>query len=65
MEPKEIFDLIIKADEKLKYATSGRQDVRRAQAAELLRRARDEALAVGNDALVAQADTRLADLGDV
>jgi hypothetical protein len=62
VEPNEIFDLIIKADEKLKYATSGRQDVRRSQAADLLRRAREEALAIGNDALVAQADTRLADL---
>ena len=64
MEAKEIFELIIKADEKLKYATSGRQDVRRAQAVELLRRAREEALAIGDDALVGQADTRLADLDD-
>jgi hypothetical protein len=62
VEAKEIFELIIKADEKLKYATSGRQDVRRAQAAELLRRAREEARAIGDDALVHQAETRLADL---
>jgi hypothetical protein len=60
--PKEIFDLIIKADEKLKYATTGKQDVRRDQARALLLQARDEALGIGNDALVQQADTRLADL---
>ena len=62
MDPKEIFDLIIKADEKLKYATTGKQDVRRDQARALLLQAREEALGVGNDALVQQADTRLADL---
>jgi hypothetical protein len=63
MEPREIFELIVKADEKLKYATAGKQDVRREQARELLRRARAEAEAIGNDSLVQQADTRLADLG--
>ncbi|MGZ5290795.1 MAG: hypothetical protein ACXWXQ_05270 [Actinomycetota bacterium] len=62
MDPKEIFDLIIKADEKLKYATTGKQDVRRDQARALLLQAREEALGIGNDALVQQADTRLADL---
>ena len=62
MEPQEIFELIVKADEKLKYATAGTQDVRREQARELLRQARTEAEAIGNDALVQQADTRLADL---
>ena len=62
MEPQEIFELIVKADEKLKYATSGKQDVRREQARELLRQARAEAEAIGNDALVQQADTRMADL---
>ena len=36
MEPNEIFELIVKADEKLKYATAGKQDVRRNQARELL-----------------------------
>ena len=36
MEPQEIFELIVKADEKLKYATAGKQDVRREQARELL-----------------------------
>jgi hypothetical protein len=63
VEPPEIFELIVKADEKLKYATSGNQDVRQSQARDLLVRAREAALEVGNDALVAQADTRLADLG--
>jgi hypothetical protein len=63
VEPQEIFELIVKADEKLKYATSGNQDVRRSQARDLLVRAREAALEIGNDALVAQADTRLADLG--
>lgn len=62
MTPQEIFELIVKADEKLKYATAGRQDVRRAQARELLERARGEARAIGNDALVAQAEQRLVDL---
>ena len=62
MEPQEIFELIVKADEKLKYATAGKQDVRREQARELLRQARAEAEASGNDALVQQADTRLSDL---
>lgn len=62
MEPNEIFELIIKADEKLKYATSVKGDVRAAQARELLVRARDAAREIGNDALIAQADRRLADL---
>jgi hypothetical protein len=65
VDPKEIFELIVKADEKLKYATAGKQDVRRAQARELLVQARAAAAEIGNDALVRQADTRLADLGDL
>jgi hypothetical protein len=65
VDPKDVFELIVKADEKLKYATSGTQDVRRRQARELLVQAREAALEIGNDALVAQAETRLADLGDV
>ena len=62
MDPKDIFDLIIKADEKLKYATDANQAVRQGQARQLLEQARDEATAIGNDALVQQAETRLADL---
>jgi hypothetical protein len=64
MEPSEIFELIIKADEKLKYATSGKQDVRRQQAIELLHQARAAAEEIGNGQLVTQVDTRLADLGE-
>jgi hypothetical protein len=64
VDPKEIFELIVKADEKLKYATVGKQDVRRAQARDLLLKARAAATEIGNDALVQQADTRLADLGE-
>jgi hypothetical protein len=62
VEPKEIFELIVKADEKLKYATPARGDQRAHQAAELLDRAIREAEAIGNDALVQQAKVRLADL---
>jgi hypothetical protein len=62
MDPREIFELIVQADEKLKYAKPGVQDARVDQARDLLNRARDEAAAVGNDALVQQADTRLSDL---
>jgi hypothetical protein len=64
MDPKEIFELIVKADEKLKYATAGKQDVRRQQAVDLLREARAAAVEIGNDGLVQQADTRLTDLGE-
>jgi hypothetical protein len=60
--PQEIFELIVKADEKLKYSTVGRQEVRQAQARELLQRARDEARSIGNDALIGQAEQRLVDL---
>jgi dephospho-CoA kinase len=60
--PQEIFELIIKADEKLKYSTTGKRDVRESQARSLLEQARDEASAIGNDQLVAQAEQRIADL---
>jgi hypothetical protein len=62
MEPNEIFELIVKADEKLKYATAERTDRRRQQAVDLLTQARDAAREIGNDALVQQAEVRLADL---
>jgi len=62
VEPQEIFELIIKADEKLKYAHEDNAGVRARQARELLEQARAAAVEIGNDALVAQADTRLADL---
>ena len=62
MEPQEIFELIIKADEKLKYATDANRELRSSQARTLLEQARDAAREIGNDALVQQAETRLADL---
>jgi hypothetical protein len=62
MEPNEIFELIIKADERLKYATDAKADLRRGQARELLLQARDAAREIGNDPLVQQVDTRLADI---
>lgn len=62
MDPKDIFELIIKADEKLKYAHEDNSGVRAQQARELLERARAAAVEIGNDPLVAQVDTRLADL---
>jgi hypothetical protein len=62
MEPREIFDLIVKADESLKYATDEKAEPRRRRARQLLEQARDEARAIGNDALIAQAERRLADL---
>ena len=62
MDAKEIFELIIKADEKLKYAHEDNAGVRARQARELLERARAAAVEIGNEALVAQADVRLADL---
>lgn len=65
MEPREIFDLIVKADEALKYATPDKAAARRRQAEGWLQRARQEAEAIGNRPLVEQADRRLADLGDL
>ena len=62
MQPNEIFELIVKADEKLKYATPQRSDTRRAQAVDLLNQALEAARAIGNEGLVRQAELRLADL---
>jgi hypothetical protein len=62
MQPNEIFELIVKADEKLKYATAERTDARRMQAVDLLNRALEAAREIGNDGLVKQAELRLADL---
>ena len=62
MEQSEIFELIIRADEKLKYATDERSQQRRGQARELLEIALGEAKAIGNQPLVEQAERRLADL---
>jgi hypothetical protein len=62
MEPNEIFQLIVKADERLKYAHEDNAGLRTRQARELLVRARDAAREIGNEGLVRQAETRLADL---
>ncbi len=62
MQPDEIFQLIVKADEKLKYATAGKADLRAQQAGELLAEALREAEAIGNEPLVQQVKVRLADL---
>ena len=62
MDPKEIFELIVKADEALKYATEEKAAARTKQARDLLTRARAQAMAIGNQGLVDQAERRLADL---
>ena len=62
MQPSEIFELIVKADEKLKYATAERSDARRKQAVDLLNQALDAAREIGDEGLVKQAELRLADL---
>ena len=63
MDPKEIFELIVKADERVKYSHEANMDQRKQQAIELLQQARDAARDIGNVALVQQAEQRLADLG--
>lgn len=62
MEPSEIFELIIKADEALKYATEDKVAARASQAREYLTQALQEAQAIGNQGLVEQAERRLADI---
>ena len=65
MEAREIFELILKADDALKYATEDKLPARSKQARDLLERARDEARSVGNEGLVQQAEQRLADLDSI
>jgi len=62
MTEQEIFELIVKADEALKYATEEKGAARREQAREHLEQAKTAAEEIGNQALVQQADQRLADL---
>lgn len=64
MDEREIFDLIVRADERLKYAREGGGEAARAAAVELLGRAREAARAAGHDGLLRQVDVRLADLGE-
>jgi hypothetical protein len=62
VEPAEIFELIIKADEALKYATEDKAAARAKRARDYLTEALREARAIGNEGLVEQAERRLADL---
>jgi hypothetical protein len=62
VEPGAIFELILKADDALKYATEERARTRAGQARRLLERAREEAAAIGNAELTRLAEVRLADL---
>ena len=63
MEPNEIWELLVKADDLVKYATEERRAARTAQATELVTRALAEAEALGDAPLAEQARTRLRDLG--
>jgi hypothetical protein len=62
VDAREIFELIVKADEKLKYARPGVADARTKQARDLLEQAIAAAREIGSETLVSQAETRLADL---
>ena len=62
MNEKEIFELIIKADERLKYAHEDNEGQRAQQARDLLQQALAAAREIGNEALIGQAEQRLADL---
>ena len=64
MDAAEIFERILKADEKLKYATDSNGDVRRQQAIELLRAALADAKSIKNEPLADQVKVRLMDLGE-
>jgi hypothetical protein len=65
VDPKDIFELIVKADDALKYATEDKTAARARQARTFLLQARDEAMAIGDGGLVEQAERRLADLDKV
>jgi hypothetical protein len=65
MDPKDIFELIVKADEALKYATEEKGEARRRQARDWLTQAKDEAGAIGNQPLIEQAERRLRDLDEL
>lgn len=64
MEASEIFQNILKADEKLKYATDANSDIRRRQAIGLLRQALADAVSIQNESLADQVKVRLMDLGE-
>jgi len=62
MEPSEIFELIIRADDAVKYATEDKLTSRARQAREYLTQAIEEAHVIGNLGLAEQAERRLVDL---
>jgi hypothetical protein len=62
VEQAQIWELILKADERLKYAAGSQDGLRQEQAAGFLLEALQNAEAGGFDALAEQARTRLADL---
>ncbi len=64
MEASEIFENILKADEKLKYSNEANGEQRRQQAIDLLRRALADAEAIQNEPLSDQVKVRLMDLGE-
>ena len=63
MQPNEIWELIVKADERLKYAREDQAELRKGQAEAFLREALAAAREIGNTQLEKQAETRLLDLG--
>ncbi len=62
LEPSEIWGLIVKADEALKYASGERSAVMSRRARELLTRALEEAERSGNARLADQARLRLTEV---
>jgi hypothetical protein len=63
VEEREIFELIVKADEAIKYThDEAKAEPRTARARALLEQAKREAQAIGNQGLVQQAELRLAEL---
>lgn len=64
MEASEIFENILKADEKLKYSNEANGEQRRRQAIDLLRQALADADGIQNEPLADQVKVRLMDLGE-
>lgn len=62
LEPDQIFELVVEADEKLKYADVAHAGKRLEQAAQLLARALEQARSLGNEGLISQVELRLEDL---
>lgn len=64
MDAAEIFQVILKADEKLKYSSEANGEQRRQQAIDLLRQALAAAETIKNEPLADQVKVRLMDLGE-